>query len=120
MVKFKVTELREIEGLGQCPVTHEISIDRSDVKQWDVQTITFPKPKTEEETESTEMTNEKRLFVTMRDKFKEFEVVEVPRFKKIGKDMEIHSEKEVREVEKHVMYSFGEADLQDVLDQLED
>lgn len=123
MIKFKVTELREIENIGQCPVTHDISISPQDVKQWDIQTIVFPKPKkvnTEETDEiPTELITERRLFVTMRDKYKEFDVVEVPRFKKVAKELEIHTEKEVREVEKHVMYSFGEADLDEVLIQLE-
>ena len=119
MIKFQITEVREVPELGQVPVTHDVTIRPEDVKSWDEQTFTInAKKKDENGIEVDEVVVEKVLAVIMKETTKSYEVVEVPKFS--GKDLKVVYTKEIKEVEKNLTYNFSNDQLKVVLDQLEE
>ena len=119
MIKFQITEVREVPELGQVPVTHDVTIRPEDVKSWDEQTFTInAKKKDENGVEVDEVVVEKVLAVIMKETTKSYEVVEVPKFS--GKDLKVVYTKEIKEVEKNLTYNFSNDQLKVVLDQLEE
>lgn len=119
MIKFQITEVREIPELGQVPVTHNYTIRPEDVKSWDEQEFTVKvKQKDDEGVEVDKVVVEKVLAVVMKETHKSFESVEVPKFKTVGKELTVVYTKEIREIEKNLVYSFPADQMDSVLVQL--
>lgn len=120
MIKFQISELREVPELGQVPVTHDFTIRPEDVESWDLQSFTInAKRKDENDVEVEEQVIEKVLAVVLKQKSKTYEVVEVPKLKTVSGNTTVVYNKEIKEVEKNVVYNFSGEQINLVLEQLE-
>ena len=58
--------------------------------------------------------------MNLKETFKTFAPVDVPRFKKVKDKLEVEYHKEIREIDQNITYTIGKEQMDSVLEQLEE